>query len=83
MPDIPDPAAAAPRRRYAIARRDLVRGGETLLLLPPEPITKEEADRIADEYDALERLTDPASDIRHFPVEYEESMDRPATRDRA
>ena len=51
---------------YALARRDLERGGETLYLLSDKRISAAAAQALAVEHDELERAGD--SDVRWFPV---------------
>lgn len=53
---------------YALARRDLERGGESVAIVTDLPVTLSEITRIAEERDRLELAGNPHSDIRFFPV---------------
>ena len=54
---------------YALAKRDLDRGGESVMVVSELPVEWEVINRIAVERDRLELADWPSSPIRYFPVE--------------
>lgn len=54
---------------YALARRDLDHGGESVEVVTELPVEWKEINSIAVERDRLELVGNPSSPIRYFPVE--------------
>jgi hypothetical protein len=59
---------------YYLAKRDLERGGETLMIICDLPVLYAEIEKLAYEYDKAELESDPRSDYRYFvePMSEEE-----------
>lgn len=55
---------------YCLAKRDLERGGETLMIVTKLPVSYAEIEKLAYEYDKAELERDPNSDYRYFVVPF-------------
>lgn len=54
---------------YCLAKRDLERGGETVLIVTPLPVLYAEIEKLAYDYDKSELTHNPGSDYRYFVTE--------------